>query len=178
MKYTLLTTRSDHETIKSFFGVYGDEGNMTYKAGWEQIPQNWHHVPVAYGLVGLNLDTVDMVLKYPQLANIGGNTGTVNSFAGVDLTDVLGGVLNAGQLLEGNNLLCFALEVVKLASPNYLSNLYSLLAVPLSLVNDILAVPILSLACPQWKDLTMGGEPFMDALTAKYPGANMSSRAL
>lgn len=36
--------------------------------------------------------------------SIGGNTGTVNSFTGVDLGDTTGGVYNAQTLFEGNNL--------------------------------------------------------------------------
>ena len=88
---------------------------MTYREGHEQIPANWYRHGAPYGLIELNLDVVSMILNYPELGSIGGNVGTVNSFTGVDLDDVLGGVLNAGQLLEGNNLLCFVLEVVKMA---------------------------------------------------------------
>lgn len=64
-------TISDHclakETLKSFFAISGEEGRFKYNYGWERIPENWHKVPVDYGLVSLNLDTVAMVLKYPQL---------------------------------------------------------------------------------------------------------------
>lgn len=41
---------------------------MTYREGWERIPENWYRTPVDYGLVQLNLDTVDFILKYPELA--------------------------------------------------------------------------------------------------------------
>ena len=41
---------------------------MTYKKGCETIPQNWYRVPDDYSLVNLNLDIVDMVMKYPELA--------------------------------------------------------------------------------------------------------------
>ena len=51
----------------------------------------------------LNLDTLALVAQYPELGSIGGNVGTVNSFTGVDLDDVAGGVLNAGKLLESND---------------------------------------------------------------------------
>lgn len=167
-----------HDVIKSFFGVYGDKGSFTYREGWEQIPQNWYKVPVDYGLIQLNLDTVDWILRHPELGSIGGNTGTVNSFAGVELTDLTSGVLNLAKLLESNNLLCFVLEVVKLASPTYLNNLYATLSVPLNLLFDTLSVPLLNLACPTWKDLTYGGEPIWQALQERFPGANMSGAAL
>ena len=119
----------------------------------------------------LNLDTVAMIAQYPELGSIGGNVGKVNSFTGVDLDDVLGGVLNAGQLLEGNNLLCFALEVVRMASPNYLNNIYKTLEAPLKLVNGILNTKLLSLDCPVWDELTLEGKPLWTALQDKFPGA-------
>jgi hypothetical protein len=53
--------------MKSFFAVSGEEGNFTYNKGWERIPENWYKTPVDYGLVSLNLDTVDFILKYPEL---------------------------------------------------------------------------------------------------------------
>lgn len=139
---------------------------------------------------------MDWILRHPELGSIGGNTGTVNSFAGVELTDLTSGVLNLTKLLESNNLLCFVLEVVKLASPTYLNNLYATLvsnfsnladggavlmggqSVPLNLLFDTLSVPLLNLACPTWTDLTYGGEPIWQALQERFPGANMSGAAL
>ena len=56
------------ETLKSFFGVYGDEDHMEYREGWERIPENWYRTPLDYGLIGLNLDIIDWVVKYPELA--------------------------------------------------------------------------------------------------------------
>lgn len=53
--------------MRNFYGIYGAEGNMTYREGWERIPKNWYKTPVDYGLLQLNLDTVDWVLKYPEL---------------------------------------------------------------------------------------------------------------
>jgi hypothetical protein len=124
--------------------------------------------------VQLNLDTVAMIAQYPELGSIGGNVGTVNSFTGVDLDDVLGGVLNAGQLLENNNLLCFALQVVRMASPNYLNNLYKTVEAPLKLVDGILGgKSLLNLGCPVWDELTLEGKPLWTALQDRYPGAKV-----
>lgn len=120
----------------------------------------------------LNLDTVALIAQYPELGSVGGNVGSVNSFTGVDLDDVTGGVLNAGKLLENNNLICFALEVVRMASPNYLNNLYKTLEAPLELVNGILGTKLLSLDnCPAWDELTLEGKPLWDGLQERYPGA-------
>ncbi|GIJ85033.1 hypothetical protein Asppvi_003888 [Aspergillus pseudoviridinutans] len=166
------------EIVRSFYGIYGEEGNLTYREGWERIPENWYKTPLDYGLVQLNLDLVDWSLKHPELASIGGNTGTVNSFAGVNLADVTGGVLNLTTLLEGNNLLCLVFEVLKFASPNALAGLYKTLAVPLDMINKIIAVPLLNMSCPAFKDLQMGGRPLWDAIKDDFPGAMKSGGAL
>lgn len=49
---------------------------------------------------------------------------------------------------------------------------------PLNLLFETLSVPLLSLACPTWADLTYGGEPIWQALQDRFPGANMSAAAL
>ncbi|KAN0120082.1 Cloroperoxidase [Hyaloscypha variabilis] len=166
------------EIIKSFFAIFGDEGDFTYNRGWESIPQNWYRRPVDYGLVDLNLDIVSWVLKYPELGSIGGNTGTVNSFTGVDLGNVTGGVFNAESLLEGNNLMCFVFEAVKTLAPNSLSTLFSVLEIPLELITDTLGSALTGLSCPALTDLTIGGQGFEDAITTMFPGARKSGGAL
>lgn len=155
-----------------------DDGSLEYRQGHEQIPENWFHTPVDYGLVQLNIDTLAMIAQYPEVGSIGGNVGTVNSFTGVDLSDITGGVLNAGKLLESNNLLCFALQIVKMASPSYLNNIYATLDKPLKLITKILSVPLQDLDCPVWDDLTMDGKPLWSALQEKFPGAKRSQCAL
>lgn len=175
----MLTISPAHCILSSFMGVTENANKtLTYNFGHERIPSNWYHAPIPYGLVQLNLDTLSMIAQYPELGSIGGNLGTVNSFAGVDLSDVTGGVLNSVKLLEGNNLLCFALEIVKMASPSYLNNLYSTLAAPLNLITQIVSVPLLNMSCPAWGDLQMGGKPLWTALEEKFPGAQRNSRAL
>ncbi|KAJ5478289.1 hypothetical protein N7530_003798 [Penicillium desertorum] len=164
--------------LRSFYGIYGPEHNLTYREGWERIPENWYKTPVDYGLISLNLDVIDFILKYPELGSIGGNLGEVDSFAGVDPGDLTGGVLNLAGLLEDNNLLCFVTEVLKFASPNALAGIYSTVAKPLEFVTNILAVPLLNLTCPAFQDLQMGGKPLWEALQDNFPGALKSNRAL
>jgi hypothetical protein len=148
---------------------------MTYNKGWERIPENWYRTPVDYTLLKLNTDIVSAVLRQPVLGNIGGNTGSKNSFAGVDLSDPVTGLTNAPKLIESNNLICFALQIVKLASPTYLNNLYTTLSKPLNLILDTLSVPILDLACPSWNALTVGGKPLWEELQERFPGAKISA---
>jgi len=52
------------------------------------------------------------------------------------------------------------------------------LEVPIQLVTDILATPLLSLACPAWKDLTEGGEPLWDGIQSQFPGARKAGSSL
>ncbi|PYH53343.1 peroxidase family protein [Aspergillus niger CBS 101883] len=165
------------EHIRNFYGIYGEEGNFTYREGWERIPDNWYKTPVNFGLVQLNLDIIDWLSKYPELGSIGGNTGTVNSFAGVDLGNLTGGVFNLGNLLEGNNLLCLAFEVLKFAGPNALSGLFKSLAEPLEFITNALSVPLLNVTCPAFKDLQVGGKPFWEVMQKDFPGAMKSGGA-
>lgn len=155
----------------SFWGVYEEDGQLVWKKGQERIPQNWYKTPVDYGLLSLNLDLLQLFAKYPKLMSIGGNTGTVNTFTGVDFADLLGGVANVPSLLEGNNLICFVMEIVKTVAPNMLSSLFKTLQGPLDLLFDVLSVPLLDLACPAFADVTAGGTDVLERLTAQLPGA-------
>jgi hypothetical protein len=87
-------------------------------------------------------------------------------------------VLDATTLLKNNNLLCFAFEVVKTVAPNSLSSLFTILEVPLKLVTDALGAAILSLSCPAFGDMTVGGESFEDVVKRVYPGARLSGNVL
>ncbi|KAF7128512.1 hypothetical protein CNMCM5793_003300 [Aspergillus hiratsukae] len=174
----LIARNAAKEIFRSFFAIYEEEGNLTYREGWKSIPENWYKTLVDYGLVQLNLDMVNWILKYPVLGSIGGNTSTVNSFAGVDLSDLTGGVLNLTTLLQGNNLLYFVFQVLKFASANALAGLYKTLAVQLEMITQVIPVPLLNLLCPAFKDLQMGGRPFWDAIMDDFPGALKSGGAL
>lgn len=163
----------------SFWGVYETgKGKLEYKKGCERIPENWYRYSGEYGLVPMNVDLLAWATKHPSLASIGGNMGEVNTFTGVDLSDISGGVLNAPKLLEGNNLLCFSLEAVKTFSPNSLSSIFKTLGKPLKLVTDALVAPILDLSCPAFKELEKGGEDVFGNLLDKFPGAKKSGSAL
>ncbi|KAH7309175.1 oxidase [Stachybotrys elegans] len=168
----------DKETFKSFWGVVEDaNGNLKYNKGWERIPNNWYRMHGDYSLVDLNLDLLAWVAKHPQIANIGGNLGEVNSFAGVDLANITGGVINAVNLLEGNNLMCFTLEFVKALAPGALATLFSTLTIPLAIINNALLNPLLDLDCPPMDELKAGGNDLLAELLQKYPGAKRSGAA-
>lgn len=165
------------DVFSSFYAVYEEDGKLVYKKGHEQIPANWYRIGMDYGLVQLNLDLVEWFMKYPILASIGGNLGKADNFAGLDLKDITGGVLNATSLLEGNNLVCFVLEIVKTFTPNSLSSLFKTLEAPLKLVNDAVLDPLLDLSCPAFRDMALDGTDLLTGLLNRYPGANKSGFA-
>ena len=154
------------------------DDSLVYNRGWERIPENWYRIRRDYTLVDLNIDLLGWIKKHPELANVGGNLGKVNSFSGIDFNDLTGGAFNAVDLLEGNNLVCFSLELVKAFAPNSLSTLFKTLTTPLKLVNDALLDPLLDLNCGAMEELSKGGNDVVAQLLKKYPGAKKSGFAL
>jgi hypothetical protein len=97
--------------LKTFYAVTGEDGSFQYNRGHERIPDNWYtrNADDAYSILYLISDDLEMVLQHLDLESIGGNTGTVDTFTGVDVADLTGGVFNVATLLDGNNLFCFAM---------------------------------------------------------------------
>lgn len=174
----LLTISVAKEVFASFWGVSNVKGSLVYNKGCEQIPANWYRIATDYGLSDVMVDLKDWISKYPRLGSMGGNLGAVNTFAGLDFGNVTGGVLNLANITEGNSLLCFLLEVVKLGMPSLLASVYSTVAGPLALINTAVDGSLLNLACPVFTDLKMGGTDLLSGLKAKYPGAKKAGCAL
>ncbi|KAJ3804494.1 Chloroperoxidase, partial [Lentinula aff. lateritia] len=106
--------RLNRDTLKSFFAISGPD-DLDHTPGHERIPDNdgkWilykRAIGDEYRLEPLILDIITMAFAHPQFLSIGGNTGQVNTFTGVDVADLTGGVYNAATLLEGNNFQCFS----------------------------------------------------------------------
>lgn len=178
--YTRLHTNhpTAKEVLASFLGVYEEDGKQVYKEGHERIPENWYRLAVDYDLVSYNLDLITWVIKHPVLLSIGGNLGEVNTFAGVDIANITGGVLNTAKLLEGNNLVCFALTVLKTFVPSSVtSTVFASLKPLLDFVDDILLHPLLDLSCPVFADLALGGTDLWSGLVDRYPGARQNGMA-
>ncbi|KAK2606433.1 hypothetical protein QQS21_003126 [Conoideocrella luteorostrata] len=165
--------RLTKKLIQSFYGVHGTEPDFEYKEGWEQIPENWYRRPFDYTFVAFLIDLADVLLRHPELASIGGNTGTPNSFVGLDLSNIAGGAFNATNLLNPQQLVCLGLEVLKIASPSLLSSLYSSISKPLRLIEDAVSPISGKLNCPVVEDLTYQGMPFQDFVTKLFPGSKL-----
>jgi len=112
----------NQEVLKSFFSITGEPGSFAYTEGHEKIPDNWYKRAIGdeYTIPYFLTEVVAAAVEYPQFLSIGGNTGTTNSFTGVDLEDLTGGVFNGATLLEGDNLACFVFQSLQQATPDLL----------------------------------------------------------
>lgn len=154
------------EVLKSFFSITGDAGAFTWTEGNERIPDNWYKRAIGdeYTLPYFNLDLTAAALEYPQFLDVGGNTGETDSFAGVDLQNLTGGVYDAQTLGEGDNAVCLAFQSAQLAAPDLLKGLFSSVTEPLSQLNSALAKVFAELSCPQLEKIDF-------SQFAKYPGS-------
>lgn len=104
------------EVLQSFFAVTGKNGRFVHHKYQERIPYNWYKRPGgadAYNVPDVFLDLIADASIYPGILKFGGNTGKVNTFTGVDIGDLTGGVFNSKTLLQGNNLACFAFQAAE-----------------------------------------------------------------
>ena len=156
----------DGDVLKSFFGITGDSGSFTWTEGSEKIPDNWYKRAIGdeYTIPFFNSDLTAAALEYPQFLSIGGNTGTVNSFTGVDLEDLTGGVYNLQTLGEGDNAACLAFQFSQQAAPDLLKGLFSSITAPLSQLNTALSNVFSELSCPELKAIDT-------SQFANYPGS-------
>lgn len=153
------------EVLKSFYAITGDDGNFTYTPGYERIPENWYTRNAAdpYDVLFLNVDTDAALLQHLEFGSIGGNTGTVNSFAGVDPGNLTGGVYELSTLTQGNNLLCYGMEVTLQELPDLLSGLFTDIDSAMDAVGTAINNATNTLGCPKLNNVDK--DQF-----SKYPG--------
>ncbi|KAF7191667.1 Dothistromin biosynthesis peroxidase dotB [Pseudocercospora fuligena] len=148
----------DGYNFKSFFGVAGEPGNFQWLKGQERIPEHWYRRPSyapyeAQDVVG---DVAIGYLAYPNTLKFGGNTGKVNTFTGLNVANISGGVLSASTLFSGDNFACFAFQLLQQAIPDFLNNAVNDLAPITSLVNKYVGPIVGGLSCPQLGKLDVG----------------------
>lgn len=154
------------DVLKSLYGITGDPGSFVWTEGHEKIPDNWYKRAIGdeNGLVPYALDLNTAALEYPEFLSIGGNTGTTNSFAGVDLKNLTGDVYETTTLAEGNNAICFAFQFAQQAAPDILKGLLSNTASALSQLNSAVVSALSGLSSPQLESVDT-------AQLSQYPGA-------
>jgi len=136
--------------LMSFFSITGESGSFTYTPGNERIPDNWYKRAIGdeYTIPGFLADVLDFGEKYPPLLDIAGNTGKTDSLTPVDLGALTKGVFNAADLLQGNNLECFLLQVSQAALPD-IAGAESNIGNMISPLTTTVAERLAELSCPQ-----------------------------
>ncbi|KAJ3721324.1 Chloroperoxidase [Lentinula guzmanii] len=159
--------RLDREVLKSFFSITGPDNNLAYTPGQERIPDNWYKRAIGdeYGIVSFLSETTSIGIAHPEFLSVGGNTGEVDTFTGVDFADLTGGVFDATTLLKGNNLGCFVLQAAMIALPTGVAgSVQGVLDSLYQVVNPLLG----EWACPRLEEID-------ETLLEKFPGYSRSS---
>ncbi|TVY82201.1 Aromatic peroxygenase [Lachnellula suecica] len=117
------------EVFESFFGYTRDSNdNLVFTYGTERIPDNWYKRAAddAWTLEDILLSTAQQCLSYPSNCEVGGNTGEVNSFSGVDLGDITGGLVNSvTDLSDPARMGCFISQAIQADVPSFLDNVFN-----------------------------------------------------
>lgn len=141
----------NQDVLKSFFAITGSSGSFVYTPGNERIPDNWYRRAIGdeYTIPFFLLDALAAAETYPEFISVGGNTGTTNSYTGVDLADLTGGVYNAQSLFEGNNLGCFTLQTAQAAVPDLLKPVFLDVGEGVAELSSAFSNALSPLSCPQ-----------------------------
>jgi len=161
------------EVFESFFSYTRDANNqLVFTYGHERIPDNWYRRADddAWTLEDILISTAQQCESYPGNCQVGGNTGTVNSFSGVDLGDITGGfVTSVADLSDPTRMGCFISQAIQADAPSFLDNVFSgvALAEVLALIDTMLLPALAPLgSCPNLPP----GKSVMQ-YGATYPGA-------
>ena len=161
------------DNFMSFFSLEGSPGSLTYTEGHEKIPDNWYKRAIGdeYTIAGFLADVIDYALRDPRLLDVGGNMGEPNTFAPVDISTLTGGVFNSADLLEGNNLECFILQVVQAAVPDILGGGVDTSGLPFTTLSNTIVTQLAGAGCPQLSSID-------NTLFDQYPGYSSSQGAV
>lgn len=168
----------DEDNLFPFFSITRDSksGALSYTPGHEKFPDNWYRRPLAatYGVADVVVNILKSGAEHPELLSVGGNTGTVNSFAGVNAADLTGGALNTAQLLSNPAAMsCFLYQaLVESVIPTQLRFLYKDASVVSDLVTSAITGPFKGLAAKFPSCSTVKVDM---SQTKKFPGSTISN---
>jgi hypothetical protein len=112
------------EVFEQFFSYTRDDNNqLVFTYGHERIPDNWYKRADddAWTLADILASTAQQCAAYPTNCQVGGNTGTVNSFSGVNLGDITGGLINSvTDLSDPEKMGCFISQNLQAEVPSFL----------------------------------------------------------
>ena len=154
------------DVLKSFYSVTGDTpDSFVYTPGHEKIPDNWYKRNLVdyYTIPYLSIDSNVMALQHPEFLAVGGNTGTGNSFVGVDIQNLTSGVYSADDLLKGKNGFCFGFEAGLQEAPDFLSGIYENVGPALDKLSTAISQAESGLGCEKLAKIS-------EDQFAQYPG--------
>ncbi|RMY48970.1 hypothetical protein D0863_15267 [Hortaea werneckii] len=163
------------EVFESFFSYTRDENNqLVFTYGHERIPDNWYKRADddAWTLSDILISTAQQCASYPSACQVGGNTGEVNSFSGVNVGDLSGGLINSVEdLSDPGRMGCFIRQAIQADVPSFLDKVFNgaTLNTLLGLVDTMLAPALQGLgAC---EGIPAGRSMF--EYGSEYPGARI-----
>lgn len=121
----------DEANLFPFFSIHRHKNNGTlyHIPGHERIPHNWFRRPLAseFSLLDIVRNVLTSSAAYPEFLSVGGNAGKVNTYAGVNVGDLTGGLLNVAKLTSNQDALsCFLYQgVVQSVIPTQLKFIVS-----------------------------------------------------
>ena len=127
-----------------------------------------------------------MAAVVPEAISVGGNTGEVNTFTGVDLGNITGGVYQTSDLTDPKKFVCFLYQLTLAIVPDFLRSeaLGDALGGALNLLQTKIS-PLVDPSCAKIGELSLrglfhGGRGILtcshlanydDAFAAQFPGA-------
>lgn len=154
--------------LLSFLGCNRDAtGQVTCTPGHERIPDNWYRRSSLnpFTTTEFLVEVAELIARCPLAGSIGGNTGTVNSFVGLNLGNLTGGVYRSEDLTDPNKLFCFLYQVAKALTPSILGGLSTSALAALNILNTYVLSQSSGLNCPQLQSIDQ-------SMFAQFPGAN------
>lgn len=160
------------ENYAIFFGMKGSPGKWTYVP--ERIPDNFvkRSPSKPYNAVNVFQDLGIGWAAYPNNFRFGGNINGVNTYEGVNLTDLTGGFINhASDFGNNDNTRCFFAQALQQAIPDALKGVVADLGKTMNFLQPHLNQFASSDGCPAFN------MNYPSSLNAKYKGASYSPKA-
>ena len=109
-----------------------------------------------YSAVSFAQDLVQMAAVVPEAVSVGGNTGEVNTFTGVDLGSITGGAYQTSDLTNPTKFVCYVYQLTLAIVPDFLRSeaLGTALAGALSLLQTKIS-PFVDPSCATIGELTL-----------------------
>lgn len=164
------------ETLMTFFSYERNaDGSLAYTYGHDRIPDNWYRRSLKdqWTLSDIVLGVASQCAAFPSTCKVGGNTGTVNSFTGVDLGDISGGLVNGADLADPAKLGCFISQNIQAEAPSFLSNVFSGLL--LQSVLALIPTQLLPALAPLGQCSNLPAGKTVNTYGAQFPGAKVVS---